>query len=371
MTRFLLTLLALCGLGVAASAAESPITAITAYPEKLTLVGTDDAPQLIITGKRADGREVDLTAAATYSVSSANVAKVEANGRVFPVANGKAEITVSYEGKTVKVPVVSEKMEAPLPLNYPNQVNPIFTKLSCSSGGCHGKIAGQNGFRLSLLGFDPAFDYDNLLKEARGRRVFPAAPEKSLLLTKATGLAPHGGGKKMDPNGEEFKIVRRWIASGMPYGSPNDPTVTKISVYPATRGLRPLLRRHGGGHHPPRPVREQRHRHRHRERIGRCERSQHHRPGRDHGPLQRERDRLPRHRPPRGRVGEVRIQGTDRRRQVHGEEVAGAEHHAVGTLLGRGVHSPRVARPHRHAARPEGHHRLRRGQGPAEAREAR
>src|SRR6266545_3562313 len=186
MKRFLLTLAALAGLGTAATAAESPLTAVSAYPAKLALKGT-------------------------------------------------AEITASYEGKSVKVPLTAEKMDVALPLNYPNQVNPIFTKLSCSSGGCHGKIAGQNGFRLSLLGFDPAFDYDNLLKETRGRRVFPAAPEKSLILTKATGVVPHGGGKKMDPNGEEFKIVRRWIASGAPYGSPTDPTVTKITVYPEHR----------------------------------------------------------------------------------------------------------------------------------------
>ncbi|MBY0459688.1 MAG: DUF1549 domain-containing protein, partial [Gemmataceae bacterium] len=163
------------------------------------------------------------------------VARVEKNGRVFPVGNGTTEITVNVSGKTVKVPVVAEKMDAPLPINFANHVVPIFTKLSCSSGGCHGKIAGQNGFRLSLLGFDPPFDYENLLKESRGRRVFPAAPDSSLLLTKATGAAPHGGGKKMDKDSEEYKIVRRWIASGLPYGSPSDPTITKISVYPEAR----------------------------------------------------------------------------------------------------------------------------------------
>ncbi len=136
---------------------------------------------------------------------------------------------------TVKVSVTAEKMDHPLPINFANHVVPIFTKLGCSSGGCHGKIAGQNGFRLSLLGFDPKFDYDNLMKEARGRRVFPAAPEKSLLLTKATGTAAHGGGKKIEVGSEEYKIVRRWIASGMPYGEPTDPTVTKITVVPDNR----------------------------------------------------------------------------------------------------------------------------------------
>ncbi|QJW99652.1 DUF1549 and DUF1553 domain-containing protein [Frigoriglobus tundricola] len=235
MIRPLLALLSFAAFGAAARAAESPVSAVEAHPTALVLKGTDDAPQLVITGTRADGRTIDLTGVATYGVTDSKVARVEPTGRVVPVANGTAEIIVSVEGKTVKVPLRAEKMEAPLPLNFANQVNPIFTKLSCSSGGCHGKIAGQNGFRLSLLGFDPPFDYDNLLKETRGRRVFPAAPERSLLLTKATGAVPHGGGKKMDPAGEEFKIVRRWIASGAPYGTQYDPTVAKISVFPEHR----------------------------------------------------------------------------------------------------------------------------------------
>jgi hypothetical protein len=235
MTRLFFAVLALAALGAPARAADAPVTGLSAYPAKVVMKGTDDAPQLVVTGTRADGRQIDLSGSATYSISDPKVARVDETGRVYPLANGTAEITATFDGKTVKVSLTAEKMEAPLPLNFGNQVNPIFTKLSCSSGGCHGKIAGQNGFRLSLLGFDPAFDYENLLKETRGRRVFPAAPEKSLILTKATGAVPHGGGKKMDPNGEEFKIVRRWIASGMPYGTKDDPTVTKISVYPEHR----------------------------------------------------------------------------------------------------------------------------------------
>jgi hypothetical protein len=233
MTRYLLTLAAVT-LGAPAFAA-APVTALNAYPTTLKLKGMDDAPQIVLTGKQADGREVDLSGSAAYSTSDPKVVRVEPNGRVFPVGNGTAEITASVNGLSVKVPVTAEKMDAPLPINFANHVVPIFTKLSCSSGGCHGKIAGQNGFRLSLLGFDPQFDYENLLKESRGRRVMPAAPDASLLLTKATGRAPHGGGKKMEFESEEYKIVRRWIASGMPYGSPTDPSVTKITVYPESR----------------------------------------------------------------------------------------------------------------------------------------
>ncbi|MBA4067899.1 MAG: S-layer protein, partial [Isosphaera sp.] len=233
MTRLLAALAA--ALAAAPAAAAAPVTNLSAYPTALKLKGADDAPQLLVTGQRADGREVDLSAAAAYSVSDPKVVRVDATGRVFPLANGTATVTATFEGKTVSVPVTAEKMEAPLPLNFANQVVPIFTKLGCSSGGCHGKIAGQNGFRLSLLGFDPVFDYDNLLKESRGRRVMPSAPDASLLLTKATGRAAHGGGKKMEPDGEEYKIVRRWVASGLPYGTPSDPTVTRISVVPESR----------------------------------------------------------------------------------------------------------------------------------------
>src|SRR5205085_7814958 len=54
---------------------------------------------------------------------------------------------------------------------------------------------------------------------------------------KATGTMPHGGGRKIEPGSEEYKIVRRWIAAGTPYGAATDPVVTKISVYPEHRIL--------------------------------------------------------------------------------------------------------------------------------------
>ncbi len=235
MKRLLLSLVAALASAAAATAQSSTVATLVVYPTALQLVGSDDAPQLLVTGKQEDGREVDLSATAKYTVSDQTVIRVDPDGRVFPLANGSAEITATYEGKTIKVPVTASKMEAPLPINFANHVVPIFTKLSCSSGGCHGKIAGQNGFRLSLLGFDPEFDYENLLKEARGRRVFPAAPDASLLLTKMAGVSAHGGGKKTEVGSEEYKIVRRWIASGLPYGSPSDPTLSKISIYPESR----------------------------------------------------------------------------------------------------------------------------------------
>src|SRR5437588_3346028 len=126
-------------------------------------------------------------------------------------------------------------MDTDLPINFANQVVPVFTKLGCNSGGCHGKSGGQNGFALSLLGFVPEFDYQALLKEDRGRRLLPSSPEFSLLLLKATGTMAHAGGKRMEVGSDEYKLIRRWIASGLPLGKDTDPHVTKLSVYPEHR----------------------------------------------------------------------------------------------------------------------------------------
>jgi len=205
------------------------------YPAKVALKGGDDAQQLILTATLDGGRLQDLTGDCKYEVADTKVARVTTAGRVIPLGNGATEVTVTYGDKTVKVPVSAEKLDENLPINFGNQIVPIFTKLGCNSGGCHGKASGQNGFKISLLGFEPETDYNALVKEARGRRLFLAAPEHSLLLLKATGIMAHAGGKRMEVGSDEYKLVRRWIASGVPMGKPEDPTVTKITVYPEHR----------------------------------------------------------------------------------------------------------------------------------------
>jgi hypothetical protein len=210
------------------------VRALTVTPDKLSLPGDDASAQLVVTATLADGRVIDLTHDSKFATDG-KTATVSDTGRVLPKANGSGEIVVSFGDQSAKVPVTVAHVGESRPINFANQVVPVFTKLGCNSGGCHGKQSGQNGFRLSLLGFDPELDYTTLTKEARGRRLFPASPDESLFLLKGTGAVPHGGGKKMEATSDEYKVVRRWIAAGMPFGSETDPTVTKISVFPETR----------------------------------------------------------------------------------------------------------------------------------------
>ncbi|HVU89595.1 MAG TPA: DUF1549 and DUF1553 domain-containing protein [Pirellulales bacterium] len=111
-------------------------------------------------------------------------------------------------------------------------VLPILTKAGCNSGACHGKSRGQNGFALSLLGFDAATDYDSIVKNARGRRVFPGAADNSLLLRKASGAEPHGGGLRLDVNSAEYATLRTWIVTGMQRAQDSDPKLMRISLAP-------------------------------------------------------------------------------------------------------------------------------------------
>ena len=124
-------------------------------------------------------------------------------------------------------------------VTFESDVQPLLTRLGCNSGACHGKSRGQNGFALSLLGFDSDFDYAALVGEARGRRVFPAAPESSLVLRKAAGQVPHGGGKRLEVGSPHFEILRRWIEAGAPRTPADAPHLVRVTAEPATRSLAP------------------------------------------------------------------------------------------------------------------------------------
>jgi len=119
------------------------------------------------------------------------------------------------------------------PVTFERDIQPILTRAGCNAGACHGKARGQNGFALSLLGFDPEFDHAAIVKEGRGRRLFPADPDSSLFLLKASGTVPHGGGKKLPIGSAWYEQVKRWIVAGTPRTPADAPHLTKITVAPS------------------------------------------------------------------------------------------------------------------------------------------
>jgi hypothetical protein len=125
----------------------------------------------------------------------------------------------------------------PQRVTFELDVLPVLTAAGCNQGACHGKSRGQNGFQLSLLGFDADFDHARIVKDARGRRIFPAAAEQSLLLRKASAQLPHGGGERLAAGSEDYELVRHWIEQGMPRRSPDDPVLVRITLSPPEHKL--------------------------------------------------------------------------------------------------------------------------------------
>ena len=203
---------------------------------QFTLVGNHSRQQLLVSGRDVAGASRDLTRDVQYTVAPEGIATIDAAGVVRAAKNGTATITAAHaSGLKASTTVVVEQAEQEPPINFPTQVVPIFTKVGCNGGGCHGKSSGQNGFALSLLGFEPTEDYEYIVQEARGRRLSVAAPTQSLLLLKATGTVPHGGGKRLELDGPYYEVIRRWIAAGAAPGDPNVRRVASIRVLPTER----------------------------------------------------------------------------------------------------------------------------------------
>ena len=217
-------------------ASSLSINARSGTADGFTLIGPDARQQLIVTQTPSEGHPIDVTGKVKFEVQPAGVIEFLDAGFMKAVKDGSAQITAKMDGsEAASIQVTVERADKPLPVNFSNEVVPILTKYGCNGGGCHGKSGGQNGFRLSLLGYEPWNDYEYLMNEGRGRRIFPAAPRHSLLLTKSTGEIPHGGGARIDLGSHDYEFLVRWIEQGTPFGSEDDPTIDRIQVFPKQR----------------------------------------------------------------------------------------------------------------------------------------
>src|SRR5947209_3599495 len=219
-----LALLLACPLAVR-SADQPPIVEVAADPAALRLNGPNASWSLLLSGKTADGRVLDLTGAGRFESSDSKVAAVSPAGVVRAVGDGSALLHIEAAGRALTVPVTVTGSAVPRVFHFENDIVPLLGRFGCNSAGCHGKAEGQNGFKLSVFGFDPAADYTALIKEGRGRRIFPGAPEHSLLLRKASGSVPHGGGLRIPRGSPEYETLRGWVAAGAPFGDPSAPHV--------------------------------------------------------------------------------------------------------------------------------------------------
>jgi len=217
-----------------APAADTPALLWSSDGE-ISLSGRHALYQLVLTAQRSGSPDQDASAVASYSTTPEGIVRVEPDGLIRVLGDGETTVTASFQGASINRRIKVTRTSETLPISFPNEIVPIFTRHGCNGGGCHGKAEGQNGFKLSLLGFEPEDDHGYLVQEARGRRIFRAAPEHSLLLLKGSGDLPHQGGSRLDRNGDDYETLVRWIRQGLSYGPENDPAVTGIEVEPRER----------------------------------------------------------------------------------------------------------------------------------------
>ena len=206
---------------------------LTVYPSRLELSGNRDSRRLIVSGTAADGRAFDLTAFVKLAAGSDHVA-IDRDGFVVPKKAGKTTVKVTVGAKSVDVPV-EIKHVTNHPVSFIRDVIPAMSKVGCNAGTCHGAQKGKRGFKLSLRGYDPLYDYRALVDDLSGRRFHRSRPEQSLMLLKPTQGVPHEGGFLFDEKSRTYSVLKQWIGEGCRFDTAK--RVARIEVFPK----KPLL----------------------------------------------------------------------------------------------------------------------------------
>src|SRR5438552_11283082 len=206
-------------------------TNLVILPSQITLTGPEARQQVIIEQVKDKQFQGQFTNAVEFVSSDTTVVRIE-NGAAVPVTNGTATISVKSGKLSASAPVLVSGMEKSFDWSFRNHIQPVLAKNGCSAGACNGAAAGQNGFKLSLRGYDDEGAFLALPHGALVRRIVPSDPGRSLMLLKPTGAVPHKGGKRFEVGSLDYRILSQWIAAGTPGPKPDDPRITRIEMLP-------------------------------------------------------------------------------------------------------------------------------------------
>ena len=211
---------------------------LSIFPKEVTLA-TPESRQQLLAEAQLETAQADWTRLAAWSSSNPSVAIVSPTGLVTPRSDGETRITASKDNMTASLTVKVRNAKSAFTWSFKNHVMPVLTKTGCNQGACHGALAGKNGFKLTLRGYDPEVDFDTLTRQSAARRVNLAEPAQSLLLLKPTFAVPHMGGLRFRTDSLEYRVVAEWIAAGAPPPLEKDPVITGLEVYPPASILAP------------------------------------------------------------------------------------------------------------------------------------
>jgi len=210
---------------------DPQIVSIEVFPKQVGLESAADFHRVIAIARFKDASTHDITQQAKFTLADPTRATLRGTA-LLPKADGATSMRVDYRGLSVEVPVTVKDAEKPRPISFQLDVMPVLTAAGCNTGSCHGSARGQDGFHLSLYGFDPEGDHFRLTSEMAGRRINLALPDESLLVTKSIGSVPHTGGKLIKPGSPFHKTLVEWIRDGARYDEGKVAQPTSIEVQP-------------------------------------------------------------------------------------------------------------------------------------------
>ncbi|HJT32807.1 MAG TPA: DUF1553 domain-containing protein [Pirellulales bacterium] len=215
--------------------------ALVLLPAEIKLSGAQAYQTLLVEESRGGQYVGQVREGVTFESSNSHVVSVE-DGVARPVGNGEATITAKVGDRSATAKVTVSDVEKPFRWSFRNHVESVLFKAGCSSGACHGAQAGKNGFKLSLRGYDPDGDFNTITRQARGRRIVPSDPGRSLILTKPSGAVPHKGGLRFRVGSLEYRVLAEWIAAGTPPPTAEDPRLERLQIVPEASVLRPEMK---------------------------------------------------------------------------------------------------------------------------------
>ena len=191
--------------------AREAISALNVFPPIVHLNGPLASAHVIVSGQFPDGRLVDLTREAEYRFTDTPLARVKAGGKLRIANDGLGQLIVTARGRSAIVSVETHGAQEESAVAFSRDIVPILTKAGCNQGACHGGHHGKGGLRLSLLGFDPVFDYVQIVQDSEGRRVVFDEPDKSLILRKPSLALAQGGGRRLPANSPGYALLKAWL----------------------------------------------------------------------------------------------------------------------------------------------------------------
>ena len=208
-----------------------PIRSLKLEPATIRLEDGRDSRKILVWGEIENSGKIDLTTQASFKSDSPNV-EIDAEGFIHAKQKGEATVAVFAGGKQTSLNVVVESANMP-EVRFVRDIEPMLSKVGCNAGTCHGSAKGKNGFKLSLRGYDPEFDYQALINDLSGRRFNRVDVDQSLMLLKPLAEIPHEGRQAITPGSRYHQMLRQWIADGAKYEDPGENRAKKLIVLPS------------------------------------------------------------------------------------------------------------------------------------------